>query len=57
VNAVWGFGNLVAGALLLHFFWPWGDAAVWGWVAVGAGALLLAMQMAMHFGKVRASRL
>jgi hypothetical protein len=56
VNALWGFGNLVAGALLLHFFWPRGDAPWAGWMAVGAGALLLAVQMAMHFGKVRAGR-
>jgi hypothetical protein len=56
VNALWGFGNLVAGALLLHFFWPRGDAPWAGWMAVGAGALLLAVQMAMHFGKVRAGK-
>jgi hypothetical protein len=56
VNALWGFGNLVVGALLLHFFLPWGEAAVWGWIAVGAGALLLAVQSATHFGKVRAAK-
>jgi hypothetical protein len=56
VNVVWGFGNLVAGVLLLHFFWPQGDAAVFGWVAVGAGALFLAVQMATHFGKVQAGK-
>ena len=53
-NVVWGFANLVGGALLLHFFWPRGDAAVSGWIAVGLGALLLSVQMATHFGKVRA---
>jgi hypothetical protein len=56
VNVLWGFGNLVAGALLLHFFWPQGDAAWSGWIAVGAGALFLAVQMAIHFGKVRAGK-
>jgi hypothetical protein len=56
VNVVWGFGNLVAGGLLLHFFWPPGDAVWAGWIAVGAGALLLAAQMAVHFGKVRAGK-
>jgi len=52
-NVLWGFGNLVAGFLLLHYFWPW-DAA--GWVAFGAGALVLAVQLALHFGKVRAGK-
>jgi hypothetical protein len=53
VNVLWGFGNLVAGALLLHFFWPWGAA---GWVVVGAGALGISIQLAVHFGKVRAGK-
>jgi hypothetical protein len=56
VNVVWGFGNLVVGALLLHRYWPVGDSAWAGWVAVGAGALLLAVQGATHFGKVRAGK-
>jgi hypothetical protein len=56
VNALWGFRNLVAGALLLHFFWPRGDAPWAGWMAVGAGALLLAVQLSTHFGKVRAGK-
>jgi hypothetical protein len=53
VNVVWGFGNLLAGALLLHFFWPvnWG-----GWVGLCAGALVLGVQMANHFGKVRSGK-
>jgi hypothetical protein len=55
-NVLWGFGNLVAGALLLHFFWPVGISTVAGWCAVGAGALLLAVQASVHFGKVRAGR-
>jgi hypothetical protein len=50
-NVLWGFGNLVAGAVLLHFFWPSGTA---GWVAAGAGALGISIQLALHFGKVRA---
>lgn len=57
VNVLWGFGNLVAGALLLHYFWPRGDAAWAGWGAVGVGALLLSIQMSIHFGKVRAAKL
>lgn len=52
-NVLWGFGNLLAGVLLLHFFWP---ESVWGWVVFGAGALLLSVQMSLHFGKVRAAR-
>ena len=55
-NVLWGFGNLVVGALLLHFFRPRGDAAWFGWVAVGLGALLLAVQLSTHFGKVRAGK-
>jgi hypothetical protein len=50
-NALWGFGNLAAGALLLHFFWPPGAA---GWIVLGAGALLMSIQLSLHFGKVRA---
>jgi hypothetical protein len=52
-NVLWGFGNLVAGALLLHFFWPSGAV---GWVVVGAGALVMSIQLSVHFGKVRAGK-
>ncbi len=53
VNVVWGFANLIAGLLLLHFFCP----ATWGgWVAVTVGALFLAIQLAGHFGTVRAGK-
>jgi hypothetical protein len=52
-NVLWGFGNLVAVAVLLRFFWPMGWA---GWLVVGAGALLLGVMMALHFGKVRGRR-
>ena len=55
-NVLWGFANLVAGALLLHFFWPAGELAAAGWCAVGAGTLLLAVQASVHFGKVRAGK-
>jgi hypothetical protein len=51
VNVLWGFVNFVAGVLLLHYFRPRGWT---GWIAVGAGALLLSLQLATHFGKVRA---
>jgi F0F1-type ATP synthase membrane subunit a len=54
--ALWGFGNMVAGALLLHFFWPVGDAPWLGWCMVGMGALLLSIQLSIHFGKVRAGK-
>jgi hypothetical protein len=56
-NALWGFGNLVAGVLLLHFFWPVGDSAWSGWIVFAAGALLLSIQLSIHFGKVRAAKL
>jgi len=52
-NVLWGFGNLVAGFVLLHYFWPWGAA---GWVVLGAGALVMSVQLALHFGKVRAGK-
>jgi hypothetical protein len=52
-NVLWGFGNLVVGLVLLHFFWPWGAS---GWVALGAGALAISIQLALHFGKVRAGK-
>jgi len=50
---LWGFGNLVAGGLLLHFFWPRYTA---GWVVVGVGVLAISIQLAVHFGKVRAGK-
>ena len=54
VNVVWGFGNLVAGLLLLHYFWP---ANAGGWAVLGAGALAISIQLALHFGKVRAGNM
>jgi hypothetical protein len=56
VNVVWGFVNLVAGVLLLCYFFPRGELAWLGWSLFGLGALLLALQMATHFGKVRAGK-
>ncbi len=56
INVVWGFANLLAGVLLLHFFWPQGGSGEAGWTTVGLGALLLSIQMATHFGKVRAAK-
>jgi hypothetical protein len=56
-NALWGFCNLVAGALLLHYFWPQGCTAALGWIAFGMGVLLMAIQLSTHFGKVRSGRL
>ena len=55
-NVLWGFGNLLAGALLLHFFRPRGCAAWAGWGAVGLGVLLMAIQLSVVFGKVRAKK-
>jgi hypothetical protein len=56
VNVVWGFLNLAVGELLLHFFRPEGEDSAKGWAAVALGAFLLSMQMASHFGKVRAKK-
>lgn len=56
VNVWWGLGNLLAGLLLLHFFWPRGTFEAAGWAALGVGALLLSLFCASHFGKVRAGR-
>jgi hypothetical protein len=53
-NVLWGFGNLLAGVLLLHYFCP--GIAVAGWIAFGAGALAMAIQLSVHFGKVRSGR-
>jgi hypothetical protein len=55
-NVFWGFGNLVAGVLLLHYFWPFGDSAYVGWILFALGALLLSIQLSLHFGKVRAGK-
>ena len=49
-NVLWGFGNLVTGALLLVYFLPRGPI---GWVVFGVGALAMSVQLASHFGKVR----
>jgi len=56
VNVVWGFANFVIGALLLHYFCPQGPTAPLGWAVVGLGALLISLQLATHFGKVRAGK-
>jgi hypothetical protein len=52
-NVLWGFLHLFLGFVLLHDFWPLGAL---GWVAFGAGALASAVQLALHFGKVRAGK-
>jgi hypothetical protein len=54
-NVLWGFGNLVVGVLLLHFFWP-KDGVVAGWIAFGAGALVMSVQLSLYFGKVRSGK-
>jgi hypothetical protein len=53
VNVVWGFANLVAGALLLCYFRPMGQHSCEGWSAVWAGALVMGILMSLQFGKVR----
>jgi hypothetical protein len=55
-NVVWGFGNFVAGVLLLYFFGPRGTESSVGWIVAGLGVLVMAVQLAMHFGKVRAGK-
>jgi hypothetical protein len=49
-NVLWGFGNLVAGALLLCYFRP---VTCVGWSVLWAGGLVMGIQLAVHFGKVR----
>ncbi len=56
-NVLWGFGNFIAGVLLLHYFRPQGAEACVGWMLVGLGVLVMAIQLSTHFGKVRAGRL
>jgi len=52
-NALWGFGNLAVGFVLLWFFVPQGSEAAVGWILVGLGALVAAVWLSVHFGKVR----
>ena len=52
-NALWGFGNLAVGFVLLWFFGPQGSEVEVGWILVGLGALLAAVSLSIHFGKVR----
>ena len=54
VNVLWGFANFVGGALLLVRFQPASCHDYLGWALVAAGALLISLQLASHFGKVRA---
>ena len=56
-NVLWGFGNFVVGVLLLYFFWPRGSNAPLAWILFGLAVLVMAVQLAAHFGKVRASKL
>jgi hypothetical protein len=56
VNVVWGFANFVAGVLLLYFFEPLGPLAWLGWSLFGLGVLGLGLQLATHFGKLRAGK-
>jgi hypothetical protein len=53
INALWGYANLLVGAVLLWFFQPRGDSALVGWILVGLGILMMAVMLSTHFGKVR----
>lgn len=53
VNVVWGYANLLVGAVLLWVFQPRGDGALLGWILVGLGFLMMAVMLSIHFGKVR----
>ena len=55
-NVVWGFCNLVAGIVLLHYFRPCGRSSAAGWVAFGAGALLLSVGSSLRFGRIRSGK-
>ena len=55
-NALWGFGNLAIGAVLLATFRPQGQGATIGWALFGLGVLICAVGLSIHFGKVRASK-
>jgi hypothetical protein len=54
-NAVWGYGNLALGFVLLWFFNPQGSGATVGWILVGLGVLVAAVSLATHFGRVRST--
>jgi hypothetical protein len=56
VNVLWGFANLVVGAVLLALFTPRGPQAWVGWVMLAAGSLAIAVTTASHFGKVRSGK-
>ena len=55
-NALWGFGNLAVGAVLLAIFAPQGPEAAIGWVLFGLGVLIAAVGLSIHFGKVRSAK-
>jgi hypothetical protein len=54
VNAVWGFANLLAGAVLLVYFHPVGSQSILGWITIGIGSFITAIFTSWHFGNVRA---
>ena len=54
VNVVVGIWEPCGGVCAAALFLAW-DAA--GWVALGAGALAMSVQLALHFGKVRAGKM
>ena len=51
VNFVWGFGNLVAGLLLMQY-WPVGWMIGPSFLCFLLGVLLMGVFSALHFGRV-----
>jgi hypothetical protein len=50
VNALWGFGNLTVGYILLAGVGPFAFGLTWDALAVGVGGLLMAWRLSTHFG-------
>jgi hypothetical protein len=53
VNVLWGFLNLAVGFALLFAFAPKGSDVIAEWALVGLGALVMAIFLALRFGRVR----
>jgi len=53
VNVLWGFLNLAAGFVLIFAFAPKGSDVIAEWALVGLGALVMALFLALRFGRVR----
>jgi hypothetical protein len=53
VNVLWGFLNLAAGFALIFAFSPKGSDVIAEWALVGLGALVMAVFLALRFGRIR----